>query len=183
MKVRELPGAFALGLLASVLGHSAAYGNGHTMGGPYHSLLIALVDAGVGAFVLAAIALAWSCAGRCLDGSVLAARLATCLPGIPLLGLATTGWYCLFESIEGAHADDPLLLIALALGLAVVVVHAAATAAIAAVAKLVLAIFRNAFVQRTRVWLSCFELPVFVSRIATSRKLFVRPPPCMTVCA
>lgn len=183
MKVRELPGALALGLLASVLGHAAAYGNAHAMGGPYHGLLITLADAGVGAFVLAAVALAWACAGRCLEGSVLAARLASYLPGVPLLGVATAAWYFFFESIEGSHADDPLLLVALALGLAVVVVHSAARAAIAAVAKFVLAVFTSAFAPRLRVWIARFERPAAVSRLASSRKLFVRPPPRVTACA
>ncbi len=170
----------ALGLLASVLGHTAAYGNGHAMGGPYHDLLITLVDAGVGSFVLAFLALAWAGAGQISDGSVLAARLTGYLPSIPLLGAFAAGWYQLFESFEGTHAGGSVALIAVALCIAVFLVHRLAISAIAAIAVLILSVFRNPFAPRVRLWVRCAEHPLPVREGAPLRKRFARPPPCTT---
>lgn len=178
MKVRELPGAFALGLLASVLGHTAAYGNGHAMGGPYHGALLTLVDAGAGSFVLAAVALAWAGARGIADGSVLAGRLARYLPGLPLLTATTVGWYQLFESIEGAHSDDSVWLIGIALTAAVLFVRWIARSAIAAIAALVLAVFRREFARRSPIWMRSHERRLPNQGHRFTRKRFARPPPC-----
>ena len=183
VRVRELPGAVGLGLLASVLGHMAAYGNGHAMGGPYHDLLITLVDAGVGSFVFAALALAWVGSGRISDGSVLAARLATYLPSVPLLALSAAGWYQFFESVEGAHAGYGTAVIVIALSFAILLVHWLARSAIAVIAALILSIFRNPFAPRVRLWIRYAEHPLPIREGAPLHRRFARPPPCTTASA
>lgn len=153
------------------------------MGGPYHDLLLTYVDAGVGSLILAALALAWVGSGHIFDGSVLAARLSGYLPGIPILALTTAGWYQLFESVEGSHGGENVLVIAVALLLAVVFVHWIARTAIAAIAALILSVFRSPFAPRVRLWIRYAEHPLPIRDGAPLRRWFARPPPCTTASA
>ena len=78
--LRKVPGALAVGLLASLAAHTALFGGSHAMGGAYHELFLqAALTIVVGACLLFA-SLAWSGAKSTADGSVLAARLCSRFP-------------------------------------------------------------------------------------------------------
>jgi hypothetical protein len=167
-------------LLASLLGHAAAFGDGHAMGGAHHGLLVALANVGVGGFVLAAISVAWAGRGAATDGSVLAARLACYVPGLPALGLCTAGWFSLAEATEGAHADGNLFLTVLALVLAAALVRMLARRAIEAIAAVVISICAPSFARRIRIRLLRLQRPLRIREAAHVRRRFARPPPSVT---
>ena len=182
VKIRGLPGALALGLLASVIGHAAGYGNAHPMGGAYHGTLLALAFAGVGIFVLAALAVAVASAHVAPDGTVVAARLRRWVPGTGVLALATTGWFAVAEAIEGAHATGPSFIIVFALLAAIVAVRVFALAVISVVSSVAIAIGVPAFALRVYAHGASFERPLSLATAVHSRRLFARPPPEVTHC-
>ena len=172
-----MPGALALGLLASVLGHSAAFGSQHEMGGAYHETLVALLTSSLGVAALAVIFLAVAGAKTVQEGSVLAARLCVFVPGIPLLTATSCAWYQFFESVEGAHRQAPFLVVAAMLVAAVLAVHGIVRWFIAFVAALVFCIVSNAFDSRGRCWTRQIDHPLPVQFDVALRRRFARPPP------
>ena len=104
MKLREFPGALALGLLASLGAHTALYGSSHEMGGAFHSELVTVAVAALGGLLVAFGALAWTGSRHAADGSVLAARLTGRLPGLAPVLVATALCFALGERLEPAHA-------------------------------------------------------------------------------
>lgn len=179
VKLRGLPGALALGLLASVLGHMAGYGNEHTMGGAYHGMLLVLADVGVGSFLLAAAAVAVAGAGRATEGSILAARLADWVPDVPMLALATVGWFSITEAVEGTHPRGDTILVVLALVVAMFVVRGIVRAIITTISKLAITINCAEFAPRSYAPLRRFERPLSLQSSVHSRRLFARPPPSL----
>ena len=177
MKLRGLPGALALGLLASVIGHAAGYGNEHAMGGPYHGTFLTLAYAGVGVFLLAALAVAVASAGAAAEGTIVATRLRRWIPDTGVLALATSLWFGVAEVIEGSHATGTSLAIVAALLIAIVAVRAFALAVIAVISSIAIAIDTAAFAPRSYGRYLSLERPLAVPSIAHVRRLFARPPP------
>jgi hypothetical protein len=175
--LRKVPGAVALGLLASLGAHAALYGGEHLMGGAYHALL--LQAALVGALALVAFfgALAWSQAKGIADGSVLATRLRERLPALWALAAATTLWYALAESLEPHHANASPVAALLALVIAAWLVERLARGAITALTGAIIAVRRESFQTRTPIWSRRPRTnPVFRRTLRSCRR-FARPPP------
>ena len=103
MKLREFPGALALGLLASLGAHTALYGSSHEMGGAFHSELVSVAVAALGGLLVAFGALAWTGSRHAADGSVLAARLTGRLPGLAPVLVATLPAYLGALTGKGIH--------------------------------------------------------------------------------
>lgn len=181
---RKVPGALALGSLASLGAHAALYGNEHAMGGGYHAAFVQVAIAAVLGLLLGASAIAWSSAGRTPDGSVLAARLSDRIPSLAALGAATALWFGIAEAIEPHHAGAPPLAILLALALAAAIVRQIAVLAVAWLARVVFAIARLTFAPRTPCWSRRPETPAPLRRILCGRRRFARPPPIiLALCA
>lgn len=178
MRARELPGAAALGLLASLLAHTAGYGGGHAMGGAYHdSLLAAASLAGLGSLLIL-LGMAWAGSGRTLDGSVLAARLQAALPSWHLLAIAATLWLALGESIEPRHDDASPFLLAIALLTAAWIVRALALLLVRCIAGVVIAIRSEAFARRALAHRRLFLEPApLAHHLLCARRRYARPPP------
>ena len=115
--LRKVPGALALGLLASLMAHGGLYGGEHAVGGNYHGLLLQAAFAGaVGLFGFFALLALRAARGRAVTGSVLAARLTERLPGYGMLCIAATAWYATAECLEPHHAAASWLAVPLLLG-------------------------------------------------------------------
>ncbi|MHB8433977.1 MAG: hypothetical protein ACYC8W_07605 [Candidatus Tyrphobacter sp.] len=177
MRARELPGAAAFGLIASLLAHAAGYGSGHAMGGSYHELLLVLSALALLGGALAVGALAWAGAGRTQEGSILAARLKTAVPSWPALTVAAASWLMLVEHLEPRHyALSPLLLLAM-VALAAWLLLVLARFALALLAAAAVAVRRGRFAQRPLAWrIRACPTPT-VSRIPRAARRYARPPP------
>ena len=178
---RKVPGALALGLLASLGAHAALYGNEHVMGGGYHAAFVQVAIAAVLGLILAVSALAWTAAGRTPDGSVLATRLSDRIPGLAALAGATALWFGIAEAIEPHHAGAATLVTLLALALAAAIVRQIAVLAVAFIARVVFAIARLAFSPRTPCWSRRPEAPAPLRRILCGPRRFARPPPIVSL--
>jgi hypothetical protein len=177
MKLREFPGALALGLLASFGAHTALYGGSHEMGGAFHSELVSVAIAALGGLLVAFGALAWTGSRNAADGSVLAARLTGRLPGLAPVLVATALCFALGERLEPAHAATALWPLAAAIVASATLLLLLARAAIKTLADAIVAISRPAYASRTPFWLRR-AAPVFVVALAPSlRRRFARPPP------
>jgi hypothetical protein len=177
MKLREFPGALALGLLASLGAHTALYGGSHEMGGAFHSELVTVAAAALGGFLVAFGALAWTGSRHAADGSVLAARLAGRLPGLAPVLIATAACFALGERLEPAHAVTAFWPLVAAIVASAALLLLLARAAIKTLAGAIVAISRPAYAARTPVWLRR-AAPVFAVAPAPSlRRRFARPPP------
>lgn len=178
MRALELPGAIALGLLASLLAHTAVYGQSHVMGGEYHELLLVAAAIALCASAVAAGALAWAGAGHVISGSVLAVRLRLALPSVPALTVAASLWFTLVEHIEPHHSTLPLPLLLLAIALTSWCVSALARASLSLLATIAVAArpltqhVPHAFAWDERR----IETPHFDSALRIARR-FARPPP------
>jgi hypothetical protein len=177
MKLRQLPGALALGLVASLVAHALVYGDGHVQGGAYHDAFQGAAIGTGSAFVGFLIYLAFFRFGRCVQGSVVAARMRPLLPSPLVLTAAATIWFAVGESLEPAHAQAPLLLTAGTLALTALLTFSAALAAIEAIAAVAVAVLRQAFAQRRPLWARRPRSLTFVRRAAIVRRRFARPPP------
>ena len=183
MTLRGIPGALVLGLLASLVAHSALYGGGHAMGGAYHSWFLELATAGCFGLLASIAALAWTGSRAAADGSVLAARLSQCLPtGWMVLGAAGL-WFALGERIEARHADPNVIITAAVLAVAVWIVSAVARWCVRFLARAAIAIGRAAFAQRSPQWLRRSAPPPMERRSPLLRRRFARPPPVANACA
>jgi hypothetical protein len=177
MRALQLPGTLALGLIAALLAHAAAYGGSHAMGGAYHGVLLDLSEIAVALSIVIASAMAWSGARKVANGSVLAARLRDCLPGwIPIAGSAS-GWFVLAEHLEPHHAEAPLLLLGVLLACASWFVLVLARGLLAVLAGAAVAVRKR---YAVRLALLCVQrvsespLPYIVLR---SKYRYARPPP------
>lgn len=177
MKLREFPGALALGLLASLGAHTALYGSSHEMGGAFHSELVTVALAALGGLLVAFGALAWTGSRHAADGSVLAARLTGRLPGLAPVLIATALCFVAGERLEPEHAAAALWPLVAAIAASASLLLALARAAIKALAGAIVAIARPAYATRTPFWLRR-AVPVFAVAPAPSlRRRFARPPP------
>ncbi len=180
VRTRGLPGALALGLLASLVAHAAAFGDGHSQAGAYHNVFLGLAAFGLTALAAGVFACALR-SGCCRDGSVLAARLAGFIPGKRLLVLSSVGWFALGESLERAHAPAPLLLLAALIAAAVLVIRALAIVLLRAIAAIAIAILRVPFAPRLPVRAHRLRRPAPRRRAAILRRPVTRPPPTTVI--
>lgn len=177
MKLRKIPGALVLGLLASLLAHTALYGGQHAMGGAYSDVLLDLALAGgVGLAGLAA-ALAWAAFQRAADGSILAAHLSMRLPGAGAVFAAAVAWFAVGESAEAAHAGPSGIVVALALAGATWLVMQLGKAVVRAIAGAIVAITRLGFVTRRPWRRPSRRLAPVIPASPLLRRRFARPPP------
>jgi hypothetical protein len=180
--LRKVPGALALGLLASLIAHGSLYGGSHSMGGDYHDLLLDLALAAGAALLIFFGGLAWNGALAATSGSVLAARLSARLPGFGSLATAAAAWYAAAEFVEPHHAATSWLAAMLCLAIASWLVLWLSRCALAILAGAILAFFGAAFAPRTT---ARFVRPTpirFARSIAWVRRLFARPPPIAVDC-
>jgi hypothetical protein len=176
--LRQLPGATVLGLVAALVAHAVLFGKEHAWGGAYHSAFLQLTLAAVAGLVAAAGALLWSGARCAADGTVLAARMRSMLPGWGAIAVAGAVWYTLGERLEARHAVVPLAAIVLLLVLIAWLLTRLASAALRALATFVFAIARGAkresrppfaFVRRVA--------PHYAQDERAWHRRFTRPPP------
>lgn len=176
MKSRELPGALALGLLASLLAHTAGYGD-HAMGGAYHALLVTLAGSAVGCFALFLGAIAWVGGSRFADGSVLAARLTQRIPSFAAVVVSAAGWFALIETLEGHPASASLFLVAIALAIASYVLRAALRIGARVIAAIVVAVRQRRFTPRLPARQRRRTQRVIARSSPARRRHVARPPP------
>jgi hypothetical protein len=176
--MRRFPGAILLGLLASLAAHAAAFGDGHVAGGSFHDALVAGALAGLAGLLVAFGTWAWIGAGRQAEGSVLAARLESRLPG-PLALAASAGvWLTLVESVEaGPRHAEPLPVLILSVAAAAALVYALAVGIVRLLAGIAVAIRRTPFVPRAPLRARRAHAFVFATTARRAGRRFVRPPP------
>ncbi len=180
MTLRKVPGALALGLLASLAAHTAVYGDEHAMGGTYHLMLMQAALAGAVSLLIFGAALAWSSSARLTDGSVVAARLRERLPGLPWILAAAGLWYTGAEALEPHHAGPSPLLLVLVLSAAAWVVLRIARAVVALLAGVVIAVTQTQFSPRSPSWARRPRRRPISRRLTRTRRRFARPPPILT---
>jgi hypothetical protein len=179
MKLREFPGALALGLLASLGAHTALFGGSHEMGGAFHSELVTVALAALGGLLVAFGALAWTGSRHTADGSVLAARLTGRLPGLAPVLVATALCFAAGERLEPQHTAAALWPLVVAIVASGTLLLLLARAAIKTLAQAIVAVGRPAYATRTPFWLRR-AVPVFAVAPAPSlRRRFARPPPAL----
>ncbi|MGC1379909.1 MAG: hypothetical protein WA814_02655 [Candidatus Baltobacteraceae bacterium] len=177
MTLRKVPGSLALGLLASLVAHTALYGGGHIVGGAYHgALLQAAVAASLGLLVFFGL-LAWGGAAGAADGSILAARMNERLPGFTYVATSAAIWFGIAEWLEPHHAGAAPSLLLLGLAIASWLVLRVAAAVVRALAGAVIAVCRAAFAPRTPSWTPRPRAKPLVRRTLLVRRRFARPPP------
>lgn len=148
------------------------------MGGNYHEILVQLASASaLGGLVLFA-AVSWIGAARTLDGSVLAGRLGSALPGFVPVLLAAAGWFAVAERLEPQHAASPAAwAVVAALAVAAWLTLRVARAVVAVVAGAVARFSAAPFAPRSPVW-APFALPAPRPQLRPLlRRRFARPPP------
>jgi hypothetical protein len=181
MRARELPGALALGLLASLAAHGAAYGGGHSIAGPYHAELFGLAAALGFCSLAACAALAFLGAGHVASGSVLAGRLGRYLPGpFPLLGL-TCAWFAITERVEPHHAQAPVVSLVFFVVVASLAVRELSRALLTALARVVIGVRARSFAKHTDVWVRRVAPVLPASSLLLVARSYARPPPYWAV--
>jgi hypothetical protein len=175
--LRKVPGALALGLLASLVAHGGLFGREHSMGGDYHGLLLQLALAAGAGLLFFFGSVAWKGARAAVDGSILASRLGDRLPGFASVCAASMLWYALAECAEPHHAVASWIAVPLFLAAASWLVRLAARAALAVLAGAILAVFRHVFAARTPSWSARATQRRPVRRVLWTRRRFARPPP------
>jgi hypothetical protein len=175
--LRKVPGALALGLLASLVAHAALYGGEHAVGGGYHALFVQAAVTGVLGLLVGFGALAWSGSSGTADGSILAARLSSRLPGGAAILASASLWFVVGEGVEPHHAGATPWLMVLSLTAASWIVRLLARALVACLARAVFAISRLTFSPRTPHWARRPRLQPIRHRILCTRRRFARPPP------
>ncbi len=176
MTLRQLPGALILGLLASLVAHTAGYGNGHTEAGAYHELLATLAFAGAGGALIAAICAAFGNVGTCAQGSILSARLCTWIPGAGAVAVAGGTWFAFIESLEPAHGPASFIIIALAMLVAALALRGLAVLTARVLASCAIAIARVATARRVVFFIRRYAAPAVVTP-HLARRIVTRPPP------
>ncbi len=181
--LRKVPGALALGLLASLLGHTLLFGTDHAMGGEFHATLVILVFAAGTGLLTTFAALAWAGTSQTADGSVLGVRLNQRLPGLGAIFPTSVVFFAIGESLEPPHVDQGIITTLFVLLAASWVVSAIARAAVKTLAEFAIAIVRTRFAAREPIGIVFSELPVIVRRAPMTRRRFARPPPTTTTLA
>ncbi len=181
MTLRKVPGALALGLLASLAAHATLFGGEHAMGGGYHALLMQSGLCGALSLTLFFGGLAWTEAGRTSDGSVLAARLRERLPAVGWILPATVLWYSLAEAVEPHHAGVPLVTVVLVLVVAAWLIHLLARGILDVIAGAIIAAPRFSFAARAPSWKRRVRVQPVRRSPLWSRRRFARPPPIAIV--
>ncbi|MEO6913995.1 MAG: hypothetical protein ABI182_08265 [Candidatus Baltobacteraceae bacterium] len=177
MKPREFPGALALGLPVALLAHVLAFGGDHSLGGAYHQALAVGAVLAAAALAMLLVGLACSSARATQTGSVLAARVATLLPGDLPLAAGATGWFIFIESLEPHHRALPVLA-AVALVAAAMLVGTIARALTRMLAEITIAILDLDFSPRIPAYALCIaERTPRALNPAIRRRLYSRPPP------
>ncbi|MBV8066708.1 MAG: hypothetical protein JO113_01940 [Candidatus Eremiobacteraeota bacterium] len=176
MTLRKVPGALALGLLASLAAHAGIYGGEHAMGGAYHELIVQLTLAGGISLLVFFAALAWG-ESAAADGSVLAARLRERLPGLGAVFAAAALCYIASEALEPHHAAAPPIAALLALAAAAWLVLRLASGLARVLASVVIAIWSPPFAPRAPSWKRQVRRRPSLRRILVTRRRFARPPP------
>ncbi len=177
MALRKVPGAVALGLLASLAVHAVLYRGEHAMAGGYHADFVAAAAAAALGFLTGFAALAWSGRGQAADGSIVAARLNERLPALWQVGVCAALWLSLAEAIEPSHAAPMPLVTALCIAAVAWAITLAARAIVAALAGAIIAICRDAFSPRTPAVLRRSAPPPLRRDLRYARRRFARPPP------
>jgi hypothetical protein len=177
VKLRELPGALILGLLASLLAHTIAFGDEHVAGGSFHQALCSLALAGGVGFGILLGLLAWLNAGRLTQGSILASRLTPLIPrAATVVAFAASSFFAI-EALESPHAAVALGVIVLALVAASLALSLVAHIVVRGIAQAAVAVADPPYATR---------LPIYIRRVATRPRLrgirfayrrFARPPP------
>lgn len=181
MKLRELPGALILGLLASLLAHTVSFGGEHAAGGPFHDALFSLAWAGGLGFALLLGLAAWLNAGHYAQGSILASRLTPFIPrAATVVAFAAPGFFAI-ESLESPHAGVALGAILAALAVASLALSLLARIFVRAIADIAFAVASHPFAAR---------LPIYVRRASSAPRgrstrfvyrRFARPPPQLVI--
>ncbi len=179
MSLRQLPGALILGLLASLVAHAAGFGDGHMAAGAYHELLSTLAFAGAGGALITAVIAAFGKAGSCAQGSVLASRLCTWIPGASAVALAGGAWFTLIESLEPAHGPASFAIVALAMLAAALALRGLAVLTARALARCAITIVRVAVAPRKVFFVGHYSAPATVTP-HFARRIVTRPPPRTT---
>jgi len=178
--LRKVPAAVALGLLASLAAHAAIFGGEHSVGGAYHALLVQAAFAGSVGLLVALASLAWAGARYVSDGSILAARLASRLPGFGWIAASGALWLGLAEGIEPHHAGALPLAVPVVLAAAAWAMGRLCRLALALISTVVVVVSKTAFAPRTPPWIRhAFARPLPRRRIFARRR-FARPPPIAT---
>jgi hypothetical protein len=175
--LRKVPGALALGLLASLAAHAALFGDDHAMGGTFHALLVQAALAGAVSFAVFFGALASSESSAAADGSIVAARLRDRLPNIGMVIAFAVLWYGFAERVEPHHAGCSPLFAAVVLAAAAWLVLRLAGFLAGVVSAAVLALQRDAFAPRAPSWPRRSQPRPFARRTRFAYRRFARPPP------
>ncbi|MGA7356346.1 MAG: hypothetical protein WA431_08225 [Candidatus Cybelea sp.] len=181
MTLRKVPGALALGLLASLAAHAALFGGTHVMGGAYAGLLAQAASAGCFGLVLCFAALAWSGSRLTAEGTILAARLRERLPGAPALFTCASLWYMAAEAVEPHHAGVAPAVAVITLAVAAWLSLRLARAVVGALALAAIAIQKTTFTPRTPSWKRRLRLRPIRRRAPLAHRRFARPPPIAIV--
>jgi hypothetical protein len=176
MTLRQLPVALILGLLASLVAHAAGFGGRHTEAGDYHELLSILAFAGAGGALVAAVCAAFGNSGTCAQGTILATRLCTWIPGAGAVALAGGMWFAFIESLEPAHGPASFIIIALAMLVAALALRGLAVLTARALATCAIAIARIAAAPRVIFYIRRYAAPAIVTP-HFARRIVTRPPP------
>jgi hypothetical protein len=177
----KVPGALALGLLASLAAHAALYGGDHAMGGAYHAILLEAALGGALGLLLFFGGLAWAESGLIADGSVLAARLRERMPGLVPILVATAAWYAAGEGIELHHSSPSALAIGIALIATAWLVRRLASTVTDAFARAAVVVHRTTFAFRTPSWSRRERVRPLVRRALIAHRRFARPPPVLVL--
>lgn len=177
MPLRKVPGALALGLIASLAAHAALFGGEHAVGGSYQSPLLQIALASTLGLLGGLFALALGGRAEASDGTVLAARLSGFIPSRGWVALSSLLWYAGIERLEPHHAAVLPIFAVVALAVAAIVVRALAGAALRLLCAIVFRVLHAPFAQRelTATRRHCARL--FVRRSPALRRRFARPPP------
>jgi hypothetical protein len=175
--LRKVPGALALGLLASLAAHAALFGGTHLMGGAYAGLLVETASAGCFGFVLCFAALAWSGSRLTAEGTILATRLRERLPGAPAVFTSASLWYIVAEAVEPHHAAVAPAVVIITLAIAAWLTLRLARAVLSVLARAAIEIQRVTFTPRAPSWKRRLRLRPLHRRSLWVRRRFARPPP------
>lgn len=175
--LRKTLSGVVLGLLASLVAHTALYGGQHTVGGSYHDLLMQITSAAALGFVVVLCVIAWSRSTTTADGSVLAARLRDRLPGIPRVVAFAAAWYACIEAIEPRHLDVPWFALFIVLVAAACAVLQLAHAMANAFGRIAVAIFRASFSPLAPSWQRRSSGHLVAHQPSFAHRRFARPPP------
>lgn len=177
MILRKVPGALALGLLASLVAHAALYAGRHAVGGTYNAFLLELALAAALAFVALLGALACAQSMSSTDEKLLNANLRQRLPGVGIVLAMASAWYVAVEAIEPHHAAASGIALLAALAAASYAALRLVHAITAGFARAAIAISRTAFSSRVPGWRRRPRGRLIARRSFLARRRLARAPP------